>query len=69
MRTGERIYNRDEKGARVAVPTGEEVVVPIGIKEMYVRVPENCLSFPVVEIIYVDGKSIPLMPDILIMEK
>jgi hypothetical protein len=28
----------DEKGARIACPNGEEVVVSIGIKEMYVRV-------------------------------
>jgi hypothetical protein len=31
----------DEKGCCIACPSGEEVVVPIGIKEMYVRVPET----------------------------
>jgi hypothetical protein len=48
IRTGKRIYNMDEKGARIAVPAGEEVVVPIGIKEMYVGVPENRLSLTIV---------------------
>jgi hypothetical protein len=33
----------DEKGARVAVPAREEVVVLIGIKEVYVEVHENRL--------------------------
>jgi hypothetical protein len=71
IRTGKRIHNMDEKGARVAVPAGEEVVVPIGIKEMYVGVPENRLSLTVVESISADGKSIPpliIVPGILIME-
>jgi hypothetical protein len=35
IRTGKRIHNMDEKRARIAVPAGEEVVVPIRIKEMY----------------------------------
>jgi hypothetical protein len=35
---GNRIYNMDEKGARIACLTREEVVVPIGIKEIYVKI-------------------------------
>jgi hypothetical protein len=35
------------------------VAVPVGIKEMYVRVPENRLSVTVVESISADGKAIP----------
>ena len=61
----------DEKGARIACPAGEEVVVPIGIKEMYVGVPENRLSVTIIECISVDGKAIPplvIVPGILIME-
>ena len=61
----------DEKGARIAVPAGEEVVVPIGIKEMYVGVPENRLSLTIVESISADGKAIPpliIIPGVLIME-
>jgi hypothetical protein len=61
----------NEKGARVAIPTREEVVVPIGIKKMYVRVPKNRLSLTVVKSISTDSKSIALliiMPSILIIE-
>jgi hypothetical protein len=68
---GNRIHNMDEKGARIACPAGEEVIVPIGIKEMYVGVPENRLSVTVVESISADGRSIPpliIIPGILIME-
>jgi hypothetical protein len=39
----------DEKGCRIACPSGKKVVVPIRIKEMYVRVPENRLFVTVVE--------------------
>jgi hypothetical protein len=35
------------------------VVVPVGIKKMYVGVPENRLSVTVVESISADGKAIP----------
>jgi len=71
IRTRKYIHNMDEKGARIACPSGEEVVVPIGIKEMYVGVPENRLSLTVVESISADGKAIPpliIVPGILIME-
>ena len=71
IKTGRLIHNMDEKGARIAVPAGEEVIVPIGIKEMYVGVPENRLSLTVVESISADGTSIPpliILPGILIME-
>ena len=53
------IYNIDEKGCRLACPAEEDVIVPIGIKKMYVRVPENRLSVTVVESISADGKAIP----------
>ena len=61
----------DEKGCRIACPIGEEVVVPVGIKEMYVGVPKNRLSLTVVESISADGKSIPplvIVPRRMIME-
>jgi len=48
----------DEKGARIYMPAGEEVVVPIGVTEMYTRIPENRLSVTVVECISADGKAI-----------
>ena len=71
IRSGKYIHNIDEKGCRIACPTGEDIVVPIGIKEMYVGVPENRLSLTVVESISADGSSIPplvIVPGGTIME-
>ena len=48
----------DEKGARIACLAREEVVVPIGIKEMYIKIPENRLSITIVKCISIDSKSI-----------
>jgi hypothetical protein len=42
------IHNIDKKGTRITCPTGQEVVVPVGIKEMYVRIPENRISITVI---------------------
>jgi hypothetical protein len=50
---------------------GEEVVVPIGIKEIYVGVPKNRLSLTIVESISIDGMAIPplvIVPSITIIE-
>jgi hypothetical protein len=61
----------NEKGARIACPTGEEVVIPTGIKEIYVRVLQNRLSIIVVKCISADGKAIPLLviiPGVIIIE-
>ena len=49
----------DEKGCRLACLSGEEVVVLVKIKKMYVRVPENQLSVTVIESISADSKAIP----------
>ena len=71
IKTGRLIHNMNEKGARIAVLAGEEVIVLIGIKEMYVGVPENRLSLIVVETISAGGTLIPpliIVPGILIME-
>jgi hypothetical protein len=71
IRHGNRIHNMDKKGARIATPVKEEVVVPIASKEMYVRVPENRMSVTVVECIPANGKAIPpliIIPGVLIME-
>ena len=70
IQTGKYIHNMDEKGARIACPAGEEVVVPIGIKEIYVGVPENRLSLTIIESISADGKAIPpvvIVPGVTIM--
>jgi hypothetical protein len=57
--SGKYIHNMDEKGARIGCPTGEEVVVPISIKEMYTGVPENRKSLTVIESVSADGQAIP----------
>ena len=49
----------DEKGCQISCPSGEEVVVPIRIKEMYVGVPENQMSLTIIKSISVDRKTIP----------
>jgi len=59
IKHGTNIHNMDEKGARICMPAGEEVVVPIGIKEIYTGIPENRMSVTVVECISADGKAIP----------
>jgi hypothetical protein len=53
-----RIYNMDEKGARVCMPAGEEVIVLIGIKEIYTGIPENYMSLIIIESISADSKAI-----------
>ena len=58
IRSRKYIYNIDEKGAWITCPISEEVVVPVGIKEMYIGVPENRLSLTIIESISVDGKTI-----------
>jgi hypothetical protein len=71
IRSGKYIYNMDKKGYYIAYPVGEEVIVPVRIKEMYIKVPKNWLSFTIIESISADGKSIlPLVivPRGIIME-
>jgi hypothetical protein len=52
------------------MPLGEEVVVLIGIKEMYTGIPENRMSLIIIECISADSKAIPpvvIVPGIIIM--
>jgi hypothetical protein len=53
------MHNINEKGCCLACPIGEDVIVLIRIKEMYVKVPENRLFVTVVKSISADGKVIP----------
>jgi hypothetical protein len=60
----------DEKGIRICIPVGEEVVVSIGIKEMYTGIPENHISLIIIKYISADGKAIPpvvIIPGVIIM--
>jgi hypothetical protein len=62
----------DETGARVGCPKGEEVVVPVELKELYTASPENRLSVTIIETICADSsKPIPpviICPGVRIME-
>ena len=60
----------DEKGARICMPAGEEVIVPIRIKEIYTGIPENRISLTIIESISADSKAIPpvvIVPGVMIM--
>jgi hypothetical protein len=67
----DRIHNIDEKGARITCPTREEVIVLIGIKEIYIRILQNRFSMIIVEYISTDRKVILLLviiPGVMIIE-
>ena len=55
----------DEKGARIACPSGQEVVVPIRIKEMYVRILKNRISLTVIKSICTNRTTI--LPVVIIL--
>jgi len=60
----------DKKGARVYIPIGEEVVVPIRIKEIYTGIPENRISLTIIESISIDSKAIlpvVIVPGVIII--
>ena len=60
----------DEKGARICMPLGKEVVVLIRIKEIYIGIPENRISLIIIKYISADSKAIPpvvIIPGIIIM--
>jgi hypothetical protein len=49
----------NKKGARVCMLAGEEVIVPIRIKEIYTGILENYLSVTIIEYISIDRNTIP----------
>jgi hypothetical protein len=52
------------------MPAGEEIVVLIGIKEIYTGIPENRISLTIIESISVDSKAIlpvVIVPGVIIM--
>jgi len=54
---GKNILNMDESGVRVGCPLGEDVIVPIDIKELYTASPENRKSVTIIETIMASGKE------------
>jgi hypothetical protein len=70
VQNGKYIHNMDEKGARICILVGEEMVVPIGIKEMYIGIPKNHMSLTIIKCISANGKAIPpvvIVPSVMIM--
>ena len=52
------------------MPASEEVIVLIGIKEIYIGIPENRISLTIIESISIDSKAIPpvvIVPRVMIM--
>jgi hypothetical protein len=60
----------DEKGARIYIPAGKEVIVPIRIKKIYTGIPENRISLIIIEYISANSKAIPpvvIIPGVIII--
>jgi hypothetical protein len=52
------------------MPAREEVIVPIRIKEIYTRIPENRISLIIIESISINSKAIlpvVIIPEVIIM--
>ena len=54
----------DESGVRVGYPTGETIIIPIEVKELYTASPENRKSITIIQRICADG-SPPLPPVVI----
>jgi hypothetical protein len=55
------IYNINKKGCRIACLADKEVIVPVRIKEMYMRIPENRMFLTIIKSISANRKAIPLV--------
>ena len=64
IKKAKNIYNFDESGVRIGCPRGEEVVVPIDVKELYCSSPENRMQLTIIESVAADGS--PLIPPTII---
>jgi len=53
------VFNMDECDVRIGCSTGEIVVVPTEVKELYTASPENRKSLTIIETICVDGSTPP----------
>ena len=58
------MLNMDELGARIGCLKGENIIVPIKVKELYIASPENRKSVTIIETIYANGKE-PLPPFVI----
>ncbi|RPA96088.1 hypothetical protein L873DRAFT_1791846 [Choiromyces venosus 120613-1] len=58
------IFNMDESGVRIGCPTGEIIIIPTQVKELYTASPENRKSLTIIETICADGREPP--PSVII---
>ena len=70
IRYSKFIHNIDKKRTRVYIPAGEDIIVLIRIKEIYISILENRLSITIVKSISADGRAIPpviIIPGVIII--
>ena len=65
---GKNVLNMDESGARVGCPGGEDVIVPVEVKELYTASLENRKSVTIIETIHADGRE-PIPPFVIVPGK
>ena len=58
------MLNIDKLGARVGCLRGENIIIPIKVKELYIASPENRKSITIVKTIYANRRD-PLPPFII----
>ncbi|KFY92000.1 hypothetical protein V500_04359 [Pseudogymnoascus sp. VKM F-4518 (FW-2643)] len=63
-----KIHKLDESGFRVGCPKGQEVIIPLDIKELYSLSPEDRRSITIIEAICANGQ-LPIPPMIIIQGK
>jgi hypothetical protein len=68
IKRGKNIHNMDKSSARVGYPKGEEVVVPIKVKEMYTSLPENRKSVTIIKAVSANRRE-PLPPLVICLGK
>ncbi|RPA96091.1 hypothetical protein L873DRAFT_1927354 [Choiromyces venosus 120613-1] len=49
----------DESGIRIGCPTGETVIVPLEVKDLYTTSPANRKSLTIIEAICANGSHFP----------
>jgi hypothetical protein len=59
------IHNINKKGCRIACLANKEVIVPVKIKKIYIRIPKNYMSLTVIKSISADKKAIPFIVIVL----
>jgi hypothetical protein len=60
-----QIHNINEKGARLGCSAGQKVIVPVYIKEMYIRVPKNRKYLTIIKLVATDKTAI--LPVVIVL--